>query len=338
MATPSRTTSTYRHERYSPTLRGRVVDLWDAAIGPAFPLRDTVLAGRLQDRRGVRPTILAELIWLDERLVAFAYVTTRDRAIKGSTHMRLQAVLVHPEHRREGIGRRLVRSLLADGETLGGRSAEVGGGSDYLWPAIPESLPGAEPFFAASGFALGGLSHDLRSSNSTLAASRAAASGLTELHVTVRPASRTDVPDLLAFVGGTFDVEWQVDIVDDIAAGGRPDHYLLATGPDRDLIGFVRIHTPASEPAGPPLFWAGRRSAGAGGLGPIGIATAWRGRGLGRALLGASVLELERLGCRDVVIDFTDQLAFYGRLGFQPWMTFRHATWPGTLPSADVMR
>jgi hypothetical protein len=28
------------------------------------------------------------------------------------------------------------------------------------------------------------------------------------------------------------------------------------------------------------------------------------------------------------VIDFTTLLGFYGRLGFRPWMTFRHASGP----------
>ena len=75
------------------------------------------------------------------------------------------------------------------------------------------------------------------------------------------------------------------------------------------------------------MYWRAASLA-AGGLGPIGVAAALRGRGLGRALLVAALDRLRRLGHPDVVIDDTSLLGYYGPHGFAPWITYRHAAAP----------
>jgi GNAT superfamily N-acetyltransferase len=312
-------------EPFEPADLADVLRLWKASIGGVFPLSDQVLARRLGLGVAERPSVVAVCARLGDRLVGFGYLTTDDRAVSGSRHMRLQAVVVDPDHRRRGIGSTLARSLLDAGSRAGATSADVGGGLDYLWPGVPDELPGAMKFVRTLGFRPTGTSYDLRGTAASSALAAAAASGLETTPARVRPAHRDDLDTVLAFVGAEFEPDWRVDLQDDIEDGLEPRGILLATDVDGQLVAYARLHTLDARPIGPPLFWAGRRGPDAGGLGPIGVARAWRGRGLGTAFLGSALVELAGRGATDVVIDFTDRLDFYGRLGFVTWMTFRQA-------------
>ena len=54
-----------------------------------------------------------------------------------------------------------------------------------------------------------------------------------------------------------------------------------------------------------------------GSLGPIGVATQERGRGLGHALLGSALINLKQRGVRQCIIDWTTLDDFYGKHGFE---------------------
>ena len=311
--------------RYATADLPAVMELWSVAVGTRYPLRGAVLRRCLEAADGRRPSVVAACAWDGDSLVAFGYITSHDRAIPDSRHMRLQAVVVHPAQHRRGIGSTLAQHLLTAGGQQGAATAEVGGGSDYLWPGIPIDLPGAVEFAHALGFKLGGTSFDLRSTAESQERAPATASLLAGLGVHVEPASPETVPALLALVHREFDADWHLSLTEFLSAGGSLNDLLTALDPDGAIVGFVRIHTPDSHPVGPPLFWAELRGPDAGGLGPIGVARSWRGRGLGSGLLGSAVLELARRGSTDVVIDFTDRLGFYETQGFVPWMAFRHA-------------
>jgi GNAT superfamily N-acetyltransferase len=153
-----------------------------------------------------------------------------------------------------------------------------------------------------------------------------AASTLTTAGLSLQPASDLDRDPLLSFLLAEFGGEWWHDIGWFLDAGGDPAEVLLLRGDGR-IQGFARVHTPASRPPGWPMYWH-TDSPSAGGLGPIGLAAALRGRGLGRALLVLALDHLRSLGHADVVIDDTTLLGYYGPHGFAPWITYRHATAP----------
>ncbi len=60
-----------------------------------------------------------------------------------------------------------------------------------------------------------------------------------------------------------------------------------------------------------------------GSLGPIGVSKSVRGRGLGKALLGAGLLGLSQRGARRTIIDWTTLVDFYGLFGFEVSRTYR---------------
>jgi GNAT superfamily N-acetyltransferase len=317
-----------RIEPYVPGDAPAVIRLWNSAIGDAFPLTEEVLRQVLERNPSHRPGD-AFLARVEGAPAGFAYAGLHrtDDPEMTSHHDRgfLQAVIVDERWRRRGIGRRLAAQVLRPAREQGVNRIEAGGGTFYLWPAVPAELPDALPFLAALGFVAGGTSFDLRGDVSRLDASEArdrlAADGLR-----VDPAEAEDRRAVLAFLFAEFGGEWWHDTRWFLDEGGDPADLLLLHDLNGGIVGLARIHTPATRPVGPPHFWSGRRPANAGGLGPIGIAALLQGRGLGSALLAVALDRLRQADLTDVVIDSTSLLGFYGRLGFAPWITYRHTS------------
>ncbi len=322
---------------YEPAAAPHVVRLWNDAIGEVFPLREAVLRQCLEDNPSARPEDGC-LAWAgDGRLVGFGYVGIHRLELAETVAFRergqVQAVVVDPEVRRRGIGRRIAGHLAAMARDRGIDRLEAGGGMFYLWGGIPDDLPGAAAFSEAIGFELGDVSWDLRGDVTDLNVDLVSAAVLREGGLAVEPAAPADTDAALAFLLAEFGGEWWHETTWFLAQGGDPATLLLLRDGSRRIIGLARIHQPDVRPIGPPHFWAARRPPSAGGLGPIGIAADQRGRGLGRALLVVALDQLRREGLTDVVIDLTSLLGYYGSHGFRPWLAWR----TGTAPIGQVL-
>lgn len=321
-----------RLQPYESAAAPHVVRLWNEAIGATFPLREAVLRQCLEENPSARPTDGC-LAWAgDGSLVGFGYVGIHRLGLPETVEFRgraqIQAVVVDPALRRNGIGRRMVGHLVAIARDEGATRLGAAGGMFYLWGGIPDDLPGASAFCAAIGFELGDVSWDLRGNVGELVVDDASDELLRRSGLRVEPARATDTPAALAFLLAEFGGEWWHETTWFLDQGGDPSTLLLLRDADRSIVGIARIHRPDVRPIGPPHFWAARRAPAAGGLGPIGIAASRRGAGLGRALLVTALDRLRRQGLTDVVIDLTSLLGYYGSHGFSPWLTWRTATAP----------
>lgn len=331
---------------YSPAAAPHVVALWAAAAGEAFPLREPVVRQCLEANPSARPDD-AVLAWEEDRLIGFGYAGLHRMAEPETAGFRtrgqLQAVVVHPDRRRRGIGRQIAAALGDRIRAHGVATVEAGGGLFYFWAGIPEDLPGALAFATAIGFELGEPSWDLRGNVADLRIDAATDATLLASDASVTPATTDDRAALLAFLFREFGGEWWHETRWFLDAGGDPAELLLVRDSTDRILGLARIHGPATRPIGPPHFWAARRPPESGGLGPIGVAAALRGRGLGRALLVVALDRLRQSGLTDVVIDFTSLLGYYGPHGFAPWITYRHASAPvdrlaGRIPTTESQR
>jgi GNAT superfamily N-acetyltransferase len=151
-----------------------------------------------------------------------------------------------------------------------------------------------------------------------------------------------DAPDqraafLARLADGEFGDDWLHDMTWFLDRGGDPGSILLLRGPADDTIaGFVRIVVPDAGPIPPQLFWHRLLGPRPGGLGPIGIGRGLRGRGLGRALLALALAELQRRGAREVVVDWTMLLDYYGAFGIRPWKAYIEGSLP--FPRTEARR
>jgi predicted N-acetyltransferase YhbS len=352
---------------YGAERRDAVVALWNAAIGEHFPLDPRVL----DQVTGQNPSFLptdARVALDSGRVVGFGYLGRHRGTLGGRRPWEgvgwLQAVVVDPGSRRRGIGRSIVRDLLDGARADGLRTIGIGGGIHYFFPAVPTELPDAGPFLAAVGAipddeswaapvdpvraaadarAAGhriGVTWDLRGPLERPSAANEAGEVLTAAGLILRPLGREPgerAVFLARLADGEFGTDWLHDMTWFLDHGGDPAAILLLRRRDSDAIsGLVRIVVPDDGPIPPQLFWRALLGPRPGGLGPIGIGQELRGRGLGRALLALALGELHRRGAREVVVDWTVLLDYYGEFGIRPWKTYIEGSLP--FPGLEAAR
>ena len=343
---------------------GDVVAVWNAAAGQAFPLREALFRqNTILDPHFDPAGASLACDPSTGRLVGcgLAKVAREPLGADGLRPDRgwLSFIVVHPDHQRRGIGTALLRAgeaFLRDRERP---TAVLGGEPAHFFPGVPDDT-GAAAFFETAGYALRGDAYDLHRAldgyrtPDAVAAARAANSD-----VEVRPLAAGEEGALLDFLDAAFPGRWRYTVARFLRGGG-PIGDVMGVVRRGGVYGFAMLFHPGSRWIGPSIAWAapggrrtpvstscwpaagrpaggpapdgagGREAAGgpapdgAGGLGPMGLAAELRGRRLGHVLLDRAIVHLASLGVREMVIDWTILLDFYGALGFVPCRRYRH--------------
>lgn len=197
----------------------------------------------------------------------------------------LRILAVDRDARRQNIG----SALLADAEARGATliAAEPG---NYLTPGVPASDFGAIAFLRSRGYGELAETHNLDVSLAGLSAGPLPQGGLT-----LRRATHSEMDRVLDFIQEHFGRIWRFEAS---KAFDREEPTLFIGEEGARITGFAAHDV---------------NNRGLGFFGPTGVAKEMRGRGLGCALLLASLADLERLGYQRAVIPWTDALEFYRR-------------------------
>lgn len=269
--------------------------LWAAALGPVWP----VLPGALELLQG---GLVAERVETEVGVVAL------DSA--GS----IPLLLVDPAYRRRGVGTRLLEAGMARLGELGVTTVGLGsGGDDYIWPGVPDDLPGAAGFFEARGWRFDhtvlDLVADLRGYRVPAGVGERAGRAGVSIEVMTEP----ERAEVLAFEAATFPdwVTWFERLDSSVLVArdraGAVAGTLLFRGPPRATIYEPLLGTEA------------------GTVGCVGVAPPARGAGVGSAMVARASELLRDEGTRACHIGWTRRERFYGRLGYAPWRRYHMA-------------
>lgn len=315
---------------YSPLEHARqVLALWDEALGSHYPIAERIFWSHTIGHLGYEPG--DGVVAVDGgHVVGFALAQV-DRLSSGQPPRGGPAALmVAPSWRRRGIGRDLLTSVSNRALSAGVREVFVGGASLWrFWPGIPTDLSGAQEFFAACGYTLHPPCADLVRDVSNFEMPARCAEALAREGVVVKAASEDSVARVLAFERQTF-AGWEPAFR--LSAVVDADHLLVAWHGD-EIVGTQQVFSPQARFRGANVVWERLLGSDVGGIGAVGIAPSWRGHGLGLALVAAGCEILRQRGVRQCVIDWTNLVDFYGKLGFRVWRTYRMATLP--VPQQD---
>jgi GNAT superfamily N-acetyltransferase len=184
---------------------------------------------------------------------------------------------------RDARGRGVGSALLADAEARGASviGAEPG---NYFLPGVLEEHAG---FFATRGYRETGQTHNL------LADAGRASARLDGLKPALRRPTSGETERVLGFIEREFGRIWRFEAA---KAFERDEPTLFITQDGENITGFAAHDV---------------NNRGLGFFGPTGVAKEMRGRGLGCALLRASLQDLRRLGYARAVIPWTDAFDFY---------------------------
>ncbi len=311
---------------FEPAMSTGVIALWNRCIGAAYPMTERLLRQQVLDDPFAQPD--GNLVALDGgRVVGWLLCRCLSAVPPSLSGYRgrasIGALCVDPDYRRRGIGSR----LYDQGERfLAAQGAEVISVVHYpghLTPGIPFEAPDLKAFFDQRGFQEWTEASDLQRQLHDYPANGAAEVKWVGpgAEATLRPARDGEEAVITAFLGREFPGGWEYETARHFDAGGAPDDILIAVSTGT-ILGFCRTFTAESLHLGGSTHWFPLLRARWGGLGPIGVAVAHRGRGLGFALLRYSITSLKQRGVDDLVIDWTVLERFYEKAGFGVWKRY----------------
>jgi len=309
-------------ERDRPLLERR----WEAALGSVWPLTpgalDLVKEGLVAERGdggNHSESGPGETDRAGHGLAAVA-ADPVDRAGRGVGVVAVDPagsiplLVVDPAYQRRGVGTRLLEAGMARLGRLGATTVALGsGGSDYIWPGVPDDLPGAVGFFRARGW---GFDHtvidlvaDLRGYDAPAGVGdRAGRAG-----VSIQVMKAPERAEVMAFEAATFP-DW-------VGWFERLDSSVLVA---RDRAGAVAGTLLFRGPLGATIYEP-LLGPDAGTIGCVGVAAPARGAGVGSAMVARASELLRDAGTRACHIGWTRRERFYTRVGYSPWRRYHMA-------------
>lgn len=309
----------------------QAVDLWNRALGDRFPMRPELMAANLWNEPNFDPEG-SRAMMAGDRMVALVAVKRRQHPmdnVPADQKGWISVLVVDPAFQGRGLGSALLRDALTHLRRYSAEPVALGSDTGHFFPGIPLDCRHALDWFARRGAALGAMECDLANTEMATyehpeAARRAFAR---EPGIVYRPMAPGEEEAALAFMRRAFPGRWAWELEQHLAGGGLREDVMLALEGGA-VVGLARIAGPWSRHFAPGTYWAPRFPGPHGSLGPIGVAEEARGRGIGLALLSASLAELRDRGVQSAVIDWTQLVRFYGMVGFRPWIWYLRAAMP----------
>lgn len=294
-------------------------ELWNRELGGLFPMREALLRqNSFQDANVYYPGS-----WLaqDDDGTLLGFVIAKkwqelEREMQlGEGAGWIQALVVRSDRRGEGIGSRLL--ALAEGSLREAGVELVYMGRDpwHYFPGVPKALSSSRPWFERRGYEFLYEVYDLLASAEE--GPPPVAPSFSE-GAYIKGLEPGDQEEMLRFFRRCFPGRWCYEALCYWERGGSGREFIgLFAG--REMIGFCRVNDEKSALIAQNTYWAPLFQEPLGGIGPLGVDSRYRGKGYGLALVEAGVSELKARGMRHLVIDWTELVDFYAKLGFQPW-------------------
>ena len=314
---------------YDPALTPALIAIWNRALGGRFPL-----PARLWQQNVVGdPNWRAGdgLVTLDATGTPIGFALTRIyrahaenpdmTAVQGTGW--LMALVIDPAWTGRGYGTQLLRAaedyLRAEGATR----CDNGGSLGHLLPGPPADDPRALRFWTRHGYPLVREVYDLHRSLANWSSPPMPAA-ITHEGWAIAAGQAGQEAAFLAALGRDFPGRWRATIADTFARGGSAEDLVALRDPAGEIAGFLAIWRPERPFLGPGLHWLPALGPRPGAIGPLGIASTARGKGLGLALVAGATSILRERGVVNCTIDWvgTELLDFYARLGFHPARTY----------------
>ncbi len=302
--------------------------VWNAAFGPEFRLTERLWMQNTVGDPSFLPSDL--LVAFDEggATTGFA-LTKRFREAKLYPNLNLEkyenigyiaALAVRPSQQHQGLGRQLLAAAEAKLQAEGANQVWVGANFRHFFPGLPLGYPVAQHLFETVGYTFDQSrpEHDLDGTLSPEIFEPVLAS-ITGL--TYRQGQPSDWKHLLAFVEQNFPGRWYYDLGLYLEEGGFLEDITLLLDQQQAVQGFLMAYSAQSRVLGPSIYWLTGQTEW-GGIGPLGLSPAMRGKGGGLGLVAAGMRYLYNKGVRQTRIDWTTLTDFYGRLGFKPALTY----------------
>ena len=298
---------------------GPIFALWGEALGDMWPVSQRTFFPRVAGRIGYRDG--DAVVALDgSEVVGFGLVEVQPGRDPAPPTGAISCLLTAPGKQGHGIGTELLTALEGRLRSEGCEEVRLGGGRDRFWTGVPENLPRAIDFFEARGYDLSARMPDMLHALEACQLTEKHRKNLDAAGAIVRGATWDDVGALLTMERREFP-GWVDNLLRGLSAGDVEN--ILLVEREHEIIGTIQTFTPHNQFRGPNQVWEEILGADVGGYGAVGIAEAWRGRGLGAAMSLAAADHVRSHGASACHIDWVGPVDFYQKLGARVWRWFR---------------
>ena len=298
---------------------GSVFALWGEALGDLWPVSQRAFFSRVTGRIGYREG--DAVVALDRSVVVgFGMIEVRPGHNGGSPTGSISCLVTAIGKQGQGIGTELLAALEDRLRSDGCEEVRLGGGRDRFWTGVPENLPRATRFFEAKGYDLSARMPDMLHELEACELTEEYRERLGEVGAVVRSATWDDVGALLTMEQREFP-GWVDNLLRALSAGDVENIILVER--EHEIIGTIQTFTPQNRFRGANQVWEEILGTEVGGYGAVGIAKAWRGRGLGGAMSLAAAEHVRSHGACACCIDWVGPVGFYEKLGARVWRWFR---------------
>lgn len=293
-------------------------ELWNRELGDQFPMREQLMyQNTFQDENVFFPGSQL-VVEEDGKLLGFVIAKKwqeQQREMQlGDGAGWIQAIIVRKEVRGQGIGSGLLQHAENALREAGVDLAYAGRDPWHYFPGIPKEPKESRPWFERRGYEALYEVFDLVNTE-VLAESERPEYIEGAFSKILEPG---DQAEMLRFFKRCFPGRWYYESLCYWERGGKGREFVgLFMG--EEMIGFCRVNDDHSPLIAQNTYWAPLFDESLGGIGPLGVDDRYRGKGYGLAIVKDGVAELASRGIKHLVIDWTELVDFYAKLGFRPW-------------------
>ncbi len=294
-----------------------IVGLWNESLGNDFPMTEELwLQNTINDRNVLDDGSIG--IYQGAELTGFVVAKLYQEDLSASMQRDMgwiQCLFVKAKYRNGGIGKQLLnhaeKVLLARGV----REIRLGRDPWHYFPGVPKENEATIQWFEKNGYQIDSVEVDLLKE-----VKEREYLPLLTCASNFRLLENRDLPKLIEFLEEVFPGRWHYEALRYLDYGDGREFIGLFI--ENELKGFCRINDPDSPIIAQNLYWSELFNGKLGGIGPLGIDRAIRGKHYGIDLVKAATNELISRGMDHIVIDWTQLVEFYGKLGYSPWKRY----------------
>ncbi|WP_407271563.1 GNAT family N-acetyltransferase [Radiobacillus sp. PE A8.2] len=292
-----------------------LVDLWNKELRADFPMRPELFEqNSFQDVNLFK--MGSQIVVNDEDgiigfVVAKKWQDDTDVGISRETGW-IQVLLVDSNYRGRGIGKQLLQHAESALKECGVKRVLIGMDTWHYFPGVPLEYADSVNWFERQGYKKGYIAHDLDchyEQNEGLSLPE-----IDDVEFTILREQERQT--FLSFLKQCFPGRWEYEAMQYFDKGGTGREFVVAKKRG-EIIGFCRINDAKSPIIAQNVYWAPSYENELGGIGPLGIDANERKNRYGLSIVKAAVYYLRKRNIFSIVIDWTELIKFYNKLGFE---------------------
>ncbi|CAM4184623.1 GNAT family N-acetyltransferase [Lederbergia lenta] len=309
--------------KVTPIDKERITDmvkLWNKEIGQHFPMREELFEQNSMDDENVLESGSGIALNQNDEVIGFVVSKRWQEDIDVKMNKEtgwIQVLIVDSEYRRQGVGVALLEKAENALKLAGVVKITFGSDPWHYFPGLPSGFEDTIRWFGKQGYKKDMETYDLIAHYEDEIESEMPEQK--EVEFMMLKAEEKD--QFIDFMHRTFPGRWEYEAIQYFKKGGTGREFVVLKRKG-EIFGFCRINDIHSPFIAQNVYWSPLFNTPLGGIGPLGVDPSIRGNGYGLAIVEAGVHFLRNRGIHSIIIDWTEFIDFYEKLGYEAWQKY----------------